>query len=53
MNNLYSSSDFKAPVGKQTSFQMKMRLLNQAHFQDGQLRSKIAEYLKVSRTEIA
>ncbi|WP_443083797.1 helix-turn-helix domain-containing protein, partial [Vibrio sp. V30_P3S12P165] len=31
---------------------MKMRLLALAHFKDGQSRTQIAKYLKVSRTSV-
>ena len=43
-------TDFKALARKQTSLQMKMRLLALAHFQDGHSRTQIAQFLKVSIT---
>jgi len=45
-------TDFKALARKQTSLQMKMRLLALAHFQDGHSRTQIAQFLKVSRTSV-
>jgi len=44
--------DFKVLARKQTSLQMKMRLLALAHFQDGHSRTQIAPFLKVSRTSV-
>jgi len=35
----YKKTDFKALARKQTSLQMKMRLLALAHFQDGHSRT--------------
>ena len=51
MNHL-NNIDFKALARKQTSVQMKMRLLALAHFQDGHSRTQIAQFLKVSRTSV-
>ncbi len=48
LNNI----DFKSLACKQTSIQMKMRLLALAHFQDGHSRTQIAKFLKVSRTSV-
>ena len=45
-------TDFKALARKQTSLQMKMRLLALAHFQDGHSRTQIAQFIKVSRTSV-
>ncbi|YCO03971.1 helix-turn-helix domain-containing protein [Vibrio sp. VNB-15] len=48
LNNI----DFKKLTSKQKSIQMKMRLLALAHFKEGQSRTQIAKYLKVSRTSV-
>jgi len=45
-------TDFKALARKQKSIQMKMRLLALAHFQEGHSRTKIAQFLKVSRASV-
>ena len=45
-------TDFKVLARRQTSLQMKMRLLALAHFQDGHSRTQIAQFLKVSRTSV-
>jgi len=45
-------TDFKALARKQTSLQMKMRLLALAHFQDGHSRTQIAQSFKVSRISV-
>ena len=44
--------DFIALARKQKSIQMKMRLLALSHFQEGQSRTQIAKFLKVSRTSV-
>ena len=44
--------DFKKLASQQKSIQMKMRLLALAHFKDGQSRTQIAKFLKVSRTSV-
>lgn len=46
------NTDFKALARKQKSVQMKMRLLALAHFQEGNSRTQIAKFLKVSRTSV-
>jgi len=51
MNN-FKDTDFKALARKQKSAQMKIRLLALAHFQEGQSRTQIAKFLKVSRTSV-
>ncbi len=51
MNSL-NNIDFKKLASQQKSIQMKMRLLALAHFKDGQSRTQIAKYLKVSRTSV-
>ncbi|MGS0729836.1 helix-turn-helix domain-containing protein, partial [Shewanella sp. 0m-11] len=51
MNN-FKNTDFTALSREQKSIQMKMRLLALAHFQDGKSRTKIALFLKVSRTSV-
>ncbi|ASU21220.1 hypothetical protein CCZ37_00595 [Vibrio qinghaiensis] len=48
LNNI----DFKKLASQQKSIQMKMRLLALAHFKDGHSRTKIAKFLKVSRTSV-
>ncbi|WP_434096004.1 IS630 family transposase [Vibrio metschnikovii] len=48
LNNI----DFKKLASQQKSIQMKMRLLALAHFKDGQSRTQIAKFLKVSRTSV-
>lgn len=48
----FKNIDFKSLARKQTSIQMKMRLLALAHFQDGKSRTQIACFLKVSRTSV-
>ena len=48
----YKNTDFKTLASQQKSAQMKMRLLALSHFQDGQSRTSIAKYLKVSRTSV-
>lgn len=44
--------NFKQLASKEKSIQMKMRLLALAHFQEGQSRTQIAKFLKVSRTSV-
>lgn len=44
--------NFMKLASKQKSIQMKMRLLALAHFKDGQSRTQIAKFLKVSRTSV-
>ena len=51
MKNL-KSSDFLKLARQHKSSQMKMRLLALAHFPDGQSRTTIAKFLKVSRTSV-
>lgn len=51
MQNL-KNTDFKNLARQQKSVQMKTRLLALSHFQDGQSRTSIAKYLKVSRTSV-
>lgn len=51
MDNL-KNIDFKKLASQQKSMQMKMRLLALAHFKDGQSRTQIAKFLKVSRTSV-
>lgn len=51
MNSL-KNTDFKTLARKQTSLQMKMRLLALVHFQEGYSRTQIAQFLKVSRTSV-
>lgn len=48
LNNI----DFKKLASQKKSIQMKMRLLALAHFKEGQSRTQIAKYLKVSRTSV-
>jgi len=43
---------FKLLARKQTSLQMKIRLLALADFQDGHSRTQITQLLKVSRTSV-
>ncbi|UXI01165.1 helix-turn-helix domain-containing protein [Photobacterium sp. TY1-4] len=45
--------DFKKLASQQKSIQMKMRLFAFAHFKEGQSRTQIAKYLKVSRTSVS
>ena len=51
MNDI-NNTDFKALSRAQTSIQMKMRLLALSHFQEGESRTQIAKFLKVSRTSV-
>lgn len=51
MNDI-NNIDFKALSRVQTSIQMKMRLLALAHFKEGESRTEIARFLKVSRTSV-
>ena len=46
------NTDFKKLASQQKSIQMKMRLLALAHFKDGQSRTSISKFLKVSRTSV-
>ncbi|WP_051957183.1 helix-turn-helix domain-containing protein [Vibrio vulnificus] len=48
LNNI----DFKKLASQQKSIQMNMQLLALAHFKDGHSRTKIAKFLKVSRTSV-
>jgi len=45
-------TDFKVFASKQTSLQMKIRLLALTHFQDGHSRPQIAQFLKVSKPSV-
>ncbi|WP_424141065.1 helix-turn-helix domain-containing protein [Psychromonas aquatilis] len=45
-------TDFKLLARKQTSLQMKIRLLALADFQDGHSRSQITQFLKVIRPSV-
>ncbi|WP_424141037.1 helix-turn-helix domain-containing protein [Psychromonas aquatilis] len=45
-------TDFKVLARKQTSLQIKMRLLALAHFQDVYSRTQITLFLKMSRTSV-
>ncbi|EHK9073236.1 helix-turn-helix domain-containing protein [Vibrio parahaemolyticus] len=48
LNNI----DFKKLASQQKSIQMKMRQLALDYFKNGQSRTQIAKFLKVSRTSV-
>ncbi|EGQ8136137.1 helix-turn-helix domain-containing protein [Vibrio parahaemolyticus] len=48
LNNI----DFKKLASQQKSIQMKMKLLALDYFKNGQSRTQIVKFLKVSRTSI-
>ena len=46
------NTNFTKLASQQKTIQMKMRLLALAHFKDGQSRTQIAKFLRVSRTSV-